>query len=324
MQIRIVSIAAVALAAFAAAACEATKSSNPLTPTVAGPIPGVDITAPKILEPASGTKIAVDKQPITLMVENASSNGVRPLNYTFEIATDAAFANKVFSRESITPGDNGRTALKLPDALASGGTTRSYFWRTRAQDGANTGSFASSSFDVFTPIVIGAPQPTSPAPNATTSNLRPSLTINNAPRSGPVGAISYLIEVATDGQFSNKFAAFSRRRQRHADGVHATARFVAQHGMLARAGVRSRRPRTVFGDLGIPDAAEPAPEPVPVPVPGPIGRSPAARSTSSARACASPAGVAKPATANISSIHSAPTVWRSSSPRRTEPDAGPT
>ena len=34
------------------AACEAQKSENPLSPSVAGPIPGVEITAPQMLEPA--------------------------------------------------------------------------------------------------------------------------------------------------------------------------------------------------------------------------------------------------------------------------------
>jgi hypothetical protein len=300
-------MAAVALAAFAATACEATKSSNPLTPTVAGPIPGVDITPPKILEPASGTKIAVDKQPITLMIENASSTGVRPLNYTFEIATDAAFANKVFSRDSVAPGDNGRTALKLPDALASGGTTRSYFWRTRAQDGANTGSFSSSSFDVFTPIVIGAPQPVSPAPNSTTSNLRPSLTINNAPRSGPVGAISYLIEVATDGQFSNKFAAWTAGEGSGTQTTFTLPRDLS-YSTVYYWHARAFDPTTTgaFSTIfAFQTLAEPAPEPVPVPGPsGPIG--PVANDAFSlvgASVYASPAGVASwPATTTISSI----------------------
>ena len=35
-------------------ACEAQKSSSPLSPSVAGPIPGVEITQPKLLEPAQG------------------------------------------------------------------------------------------------------------------------------------------------------------------------------------------------------------------------------------------------------------------------------
>ena len=57
-------------------ACESTKSANPLSPTVAGPIPGVNITPPKPLEPGNGWKLNPAKQPVTLLLENASSNGV--------------------------------------------------------------------------------------------------------------------------------------------------------------------------------------------------------------------------------------------------------
>src|SRR5205823_673679 len=112
------------------------KSSTPLSPNVAGPIPGVDISAPKMLEPAAGQRIPVDRQPLTLLIENAGSSGVRPITYSFEVATDANFNTKVFSRDGVTPGDGGRTSLRLQDALASGHT---YFWRVRAADGANTG-----------------------------------------------------------------------------------------------------------------------------------------------------------------------------------------
>jgi len=58
------------------AACTASKSSNPLSPEIAGPIPGVTISAPKALEPAASVKIPVDQQPVTLLAENASSTGV--------------------------------------------------------------------------------------------------------------------------------------------------------------------------------------------------------------------------------------------------------
>lgn len=198
---------AVALVALFATACETAKSSNPLSPAVAGPIPGVDITTPKLLEPQGGSKIAVDKQPITLLIENASSNGVRPLNYAFEVATDANFSNKVFSRDNITPGDGGRTSLRLPDPLQTG---RTYYWRSRAQDGANASAYAAaSSFDVFTPIVIEAPGLLSPAENSTVSSLRPRFTIANAPRSGPVGNLTYLIEVADSDAFTNKMATWT-------------------------------------------------------------------------------------------------------------------
>ena len=91
-------------------ACEASKSSTPLSPSVAGPIPGVQISAPKMLEPQSGSKISIEKQPVTMLIENAGSNGPRPLTYTFDIATDTGFSNKVFTREGIAQGDGGRTA----------------------------------------------------------------------------------------------------------------------------------------------------------------------------------------------------------------------
>src|SRR4051794_32577623 len=100
-----VSVFGVLAAAVLLTACESTKNSNPLSPPVAGPIPGIEISAPKMLEPAPGTKISIEKQPVTLLIENAGSNGPRPLSYSFDIATDVAFNNKVFSRDGITPGE---------------------------------------------------------------------------------------------------------------------------------------------------------------------------------------------------------------------------
>src|SRR3954453_4079604 len=136
-------------AALSLSACEASKSSNPLSPSVAGPIPGIEISAPKMLEPGPASKISIEQQPVTLLIENAGSNGPRPLSYSFDIATDTGFSNKVFSREGVAQGDGGRTSLRLVDSLATGHT---YYWRVRAQDGANTGPYATPrSFDIFTP-----------------------------------------------------------------------------------------------------------------------------------------------------------------------------
>src|SRR5215211_2761791 len=117
----------------ALAACEAQKSSNPLSPSVAGPIPGVEITPPKLLDPSQGFKFKANQQPIKLVIENSSSSGVRPVTYIFEVAGDAAFNNKVFARSGIVPGDGGRTTV-LIEALELG---RAYYWRARAEDGAN-------------------------------------------------------------------------------------------------------------------------------------------------------------------------------------------
>src|SRR5579871_4496709 len=210
MKARVLCPLVLVIAAVAASACESSKSSNPLSATVAGPIPGVNISTPAVMTPTSGMRIAVDKQPITLTVNNASTNGVRPLTYLFEIATDSSFNTKVFTKDGITPGGS-QTSVTLPDPLATG---RTYYWHARAQDGANTGSFTSAiNFDVFTPIVIQAPGLVSPAPNATADSIRPSFVVNNASRSGPVGAITYQIEVADSSAFTNKIAVWTAAEQ---------------------------------------------------------------------------------------------------------------
>jgi len=194
------------MAGVALTTCTSSKTSNPLSPSVAGPIPGVNISAPQTVDPASGTKVAVDKQPVTLMVNNAATSGVRPLTYVFEIATDTGFTNKVFSRDGIAPGD-GRTSVRLPEALSTG---RTYYWRARAQDGANTGPYSDpASFNVFTPIVIDQPAPISPISNVRIDSLHARFTVGNAPRSGPAGAISYVLELATTDNLANKIAIWT-------------------------------------------------------------------------------------------------------------------
>jgi hypothetical protein len=199
------------LAAVTMTACESAKSSNPLSPEVAGPIPGVEISAPRMLEPVAGQRIPDERQPVTLLIENASTNGVRPLTYAFEIAIDAAFNTKVFTRTGVAPGDGGRTALRLPDLLASG---RTYFWRARALDGANEGPYAApAAFDIYTPVVIEPPVLVSPGINATIDTLRPRFAFNNAVRSGPVGAIAYLVEVAENDAFINRVAQWTGAEQ---------------------------------------------------------------------------------------------------------------
>ena len=201
MSRKIVPAFAAVLVAIGASACEMTKSEHPLGPSVAGPIPGVNITSPTPLEPAQGFRIAVAQQPISLTLANAATTGVRPLNYLLEVATDAGFANKVFNLEGVTPSETGRTVVRLPNALAP---ERSYYWRARAQDGANTGPFSAAAFfNVFTPIVLGKPILQEPVGNATAAVLQPTFKFGNAPRSGPAGPITYEIQLADNEAFAN-------------------------------------------------------------------------------------------------------------------------
>src|SRR5262245_710178 len=195
-------VALVTVALGATACVQSEKSADPLSPAIAGPIAGVNISAPRLLQPSAGAKVSVDSQPVTLTVADATTSGVRPLNYLFEIATDAGFTNKVFTRDNITPGGNGQTSLRLPDPLAP---ERTYFWRARAQDGANTGSYSGpGDFAVFTPVVIQAPVLLSPINNVAVSSLKPTFTFANAARTGPAGTITYTIEVADSASFANK------------------------------------------------------------------------------------------------------------------------
>jgi len=250
-------------ATIAMGACEQ-KSSNPLSATVAGPIPGVNITTPAVMAPTNGTAIAVDKQPITLTVNNASTNGVRPLTYLFEVATDTNFTNKVFSLDGVTPG-SAQTSLTLPSPLSTGKT---YYWHARAADGANTGAFNSSvNFNVFTPIVIQAPVLVSPALNATTDGIRPSFVVTDAVRSGPVGAITYQIEVADSSTFANKIAVWTAPEQPNQTTL--TINQDLAYGSVYYWHVRAADPTTIGPFSGTYAFATPAaPPPVVTPPPG--------------------------------------------------------
>ena len=176
----------------AASACEQAKSSNPLSPLLAGPIAGVSITVPVLLEPEPQRAVAVENQPLRFLIENASSNGVRPVRYVFQVASDAMFNVLVHENTNITQGEGGRTSYTLPEPLAP---ERSYYWRVKADDGANASTFTTGrSFRVFTPVVINRPTLFSPANGATLTTRRPTLETNNASRTGPAGAITYYFQ----------------------------------------------------------------------------------------------------------------------------------
>lgn len=179
------------------AACSTDKSSNPLSPSVAGPIPGVNITAPQPTQPTNGDKIS-SGTPITLVVNNATTNGVRPLTYVFEVASDSAFQSKVFAQSGVTPG-SAQTSVKLPDALAADHT---YYWHAMAEDGANSGPFSGAlPFTVYNPVAFQAPVPTAPVNNAAIAATSPVFQWTDAAHTGDAGAIIYTVEVGLDQGF---------------------------------------------------------------------------------------------------------------------------
>ena len=189
------------------AACEAQKSSNPLSPSVAGPIPGVEITAPKLLEPAQGFKFKANQQPIKLTIENSNSSGVRPVTYIFEVASDNAFTTKVFARSGVVAGEGGRTSVMI-EALEIG---RAYYWRARADDGANSSTYSTADFAVLPQPVLTVPTLHSPNDGWPIDSRRPTLRTVNSHHNDAVGEVSYFFMVAKDQAFTQISATGTAR-----------------------------------------------------------------------------------------------------------------
>ena len=181
----------------AVAGCGVEKSKNPLSPSVAGPIAGVEISAPRPVEPAPGSKLKASQQPIRLMVENANSNGVRPLSYTFEVASDSSFQTQVYARSKVTPGSGTTFIMLEPIPIGKG-----YYWRVRAEDGANTGPYVTAAFEVLPQPELGAPSLISPVDNARVSSLRPTLLMAAPSRNAAVGPLIYDLQVGLDVAFT--------------------------------------------------------------------------------------------------------------------------
>lgn len=184
------------------AGCEAKKSSNPLSPSVAGPIAGVNITAPKLLEPAQGFKYKESQQPIKLVIENSTTSGVRPILYMFEVAADSNFETKVYARSAVPAGEGGRTNV-IVDRLDLG---RAYYWRARADDGANTSQFSSAQFEVLPKPQLNAPGLLSPINNEQIATRRPTFRVSNSDHNAAVGSLNYEFQVSTSQSFGTLVA----------------------------------------------------------------------------------------------------------------------
>jgi hypothetical protein len=156
----------------------------------------VNITAPRPLEPFAGSTLTFGSEPPTLLIENPGSSGARAFWLQLEIGTDAGFLQIVHQADQIAPGANGRTSYRLPAPLGAGYT---YYWRTRAADGANTGPYSAvSNFNVVPPVQIDAP--TAAAPAGTIDTNKPEFRAINGPISGTSG-VAYRFEVARSADF---------------------------------------------------------------------------------------------------------------------------
>ena len=119
-------------------------------------------------------------EPPTLLIENAGTSGARTIWLQLEVGTDAGFQQIVHQADQIALGGNGRTSYRLPAPLGAGYT---YYWRTRAADGANTGPYSAvSSFSVVPPVVVDAPVAIAPSGKINTN--KPEFKVTNGAISG--------------------------------------------------------------------------------------------------------------------------------------------
>lgn len=250
------------------AGCEVDKTKNPLSPSVAGPIAGVTISAPRLLEPSAGVRMTRPNGPVQLLIENASSTGVRPLTYLFEVSTDVTFSSLAFTRGDVPPGSNGRTAIGISVNLEAG---RPYYWRARAGDGANAGPFSPAAhFIIAEPVVLQPPAPISPINNQRIDGWQATLRTRNADRSGTTGAVSYDFELADQSTFAPLLD--SRRVGEQPDATQVTMGPTLTPDRTYYWRVRAVDP-TLAGPWSAVQAfrtaTAPAPPPPPPPPPGP-------------------------------------------------------
>ena len=249
------------------AACETTKSESPLSPTIAGPIAGVEITAPRLLEPGAGTKVKESQQPISLIVENSSTNGVRPIAYTFEVATNDTFEVKMYARSGVLPGSDGRTRVTV-DRLESG---RTYVWRVRAEDGANSSNYSVANFELLPKPQLDPPPMVAPGNGTQTATRRPELVVGNSARNAAVASVSYEFQLAHDPAFTAIIETGTRGETGGSTGY-------SLGGDLAGSATYYWRVRAFDSEITsswsaiqsfrTPGAAGPGPGPSPAPAPG--------------------------------------------------------
>jgi hypothetical protein len=159
----------------------------------------VTVTTAAVISPLNGAQIANTAQPVTLTIGNAFvTGGAASASYTFEIATDAGFANKI-ATQTVSQA-TGQTTMTL-GVLAPG---TDYYWHVRTTSGGTVGAFTpASKFTIGPAVVIQVPVPVSPANGATGTAVRPTLIVTNGSHTGPAGALTYRFDLATTADFSN-------------------------------------------------------------------------------------------------------------------------
>src|ERR1700721_2913212 len=89
------------------AACESKNAAVPTAPGTGTAVQAVvaDVTiASPTLASVDSAQIRNVNQPVTLTIGSTVATGTRPLTYTIEVATDAAFTNIVYTKSGLAAG----------------------------------------------------------------------------------------------------------------------------------------------------------------------------------------------------------------------------
>ena len=187
--------------------CDTEKSRNPLSPSIAGPIEGVTISAPTAVTPNDGLLIKVGDQPLQLTFNRATSNSERPFWYEVQVSRDEAFTDVAHTADQVPASGEPADVHELATMLDP---EQMYYWRVRALDGANTGGYSGPAvFEVFTPLTVETPTPVSPVGGAVTATRQATLVVNNASVTGPASTVVYQFDVSTDPAFGTLVAAIT-------------------------------------------------------------------------------------------------------------------
>jgi hypothetical protein len=200
---------ALALFAFTTACTKASPTrpsdgnASGQTAAVTDAVTGVTLTAPTLVSPSANQQFKFAEQPITLTVANAVSTGTTPLTYSFEVASDAAFASKVYSKDGVSAG-SAQTSLKI-DTLP-GPAAKSYFWRARVSSGSLAGPYSAvRGFGIGAAVTLTTPVQASPGAGATVGG-EPTQTVEHLQRTGAAGQIVYRFEVSNSSTFGSTLA----------------------------------------------------------------------------------------------------------------------
>ena len=190
MKLSLLSVSGAAVLAALSGACSSSTQPSGGTASVTTPTPMV---------PAASAQIQNAAQPITLIVKNAVVTQSSGTTYLFEVATDAAFTNKVQTKGGIAENSSGQTTVALDTLPAA----KDYYWHAQATGGGTSGPFSPpSKFTVGPAVVVSSPAPISPLTGAQVPT-RPTLLVANAARTGPAGPITYKFEVSSTSAFTS-------------------------------------------------------------------------------------------------------------------------